>query len=126
MFPITSRVGFLWKSAMAIEIKIRDPKLADEIEKSAPYGISIERDSMFTRSIDVGEIVILTLTFIRDKVPDLELALFASWLYEISQQKSCHVSKGGKQVPKTQDGVRRWIQEELDIRDDKQGGNQDN
>ncbi len=109
---------------MAIEIQIRDDDFADEVIKSAPQGILIKRSVLRFRSADVAQAVLLTLTFIRDKSVDIDIALLATWLYEKSKHKACYVSKRGKKIPDTKFGVRRWIQEELDITDNHKSDNQ--
>jgi hypothetical protein len=108
---------------MPITISIYDDELADQIKKSAPSCISIAERHRMVRTAEFDHIIIHTLTLIKDAAWDTEIALFAAWLYKLSENKSCHISKGREKIPDTEVGVRRWIQEELDIRDDPKRDN---
>lgn len=121
-----SPFDFSMRIAMPIEIKIYDSKLAEEIIKSAPKGVSFDRSEMFVRSADAGSIVILTLKFVAGGAHDIFIGLLVAWLCKLSENKSCHINKGTKKIPESQDGVRRWIQEELNIGNDDKANQKEN
>jgi hypothetical protein len=109
---------------MQIEVFTQDFAVAEEIQNSVPSGISISRLDKLTRSLNDPGWIILTLEFIRDKSIEIDIAIFAAWLYDKTKNdKTCQIRNGRKDIVKSEEGIRRWIQEELDIGDKDKDGN---
>lgn len=101
---------------MSIKIKTKDYEMAEGLKKSAPASVSVDVWHLMTRSaVDPGWVV-ATLEFIRDKSVELDLALISAWLYDKSKKdKSCQIHNGRKKIIKTKAGIRRGIEENLQI-----------
>jgi hypothetical protein len=101
---------------MRIEFKTRNEALAKELKNTVPPGVSVEITYLMTRSATDPGWVIAALEFVRDQSVNVDFALFAAWLYEKSKKdKSCQISSRGKKVIKSKAGIRRGIEENLQI-----------
>ena len=101
---------------MQFQIRTRDSDVAEELKKTAPPGVSIGIQYLMTRSATDPGWVIVTFQFIRDKAVDIDIGLFAAWIYDKTKKdKTCRIRNRGKEVIKTQAGIRRGIQEHLEI-----------
>jgi hypothetical protein len=101
---------------MWFELNTRNEMLAEELKNSAPPGVVVEVRYMMTRSANDPGWIVVALEFVRDKSIELDLALIAAWLYDKSKKdKSCHIDHGGKKVIKSKAGIRRGIDENLQI-----------
>jgi len=109
---------------MPITITTPDYDFAEDLEKSAPNGISVTVRERMTRSVDAPQLFIVILEFIKHASYDLEVALVATWLCQKCNGKPCHIKDGGKSVTPKEDIIRRRIQEEFDFVHNKKSDNQ--
>jgi hypothetical protein len=115
IFLVGGGSAFYVRRIMPITITIYDDELAAQIKKSAPACVSIAESRRKVRTAEFDHLIIHTLTLIKETAWETEVALFGAWLFKISEDKRCHVTKGRENIPDTEVAVRRWVQEELDI-----------
>ena|SRR5439155_22968059 len=104
---------------MRLTIETSDSEFAKELTQSAPGIVRVARSG--AKSIGGYDLIILILDFVKSHITEVEIALFVTWLCAKCKERPCKIKDRGRDIEPSEPVVRRWIQEELDIDDKKQG-----
>ncbi len=86
-------------------------------DEPIPKGVSVCVDACNT--IDVPSLVIVTLDFIRNRAIDVDVGLFVVWLCQQAKKHPCKYKYREKNITPKEDILRRLIQKEFDLVDNK-------
>jgi hypothetical protein len=102
---------------MTLDIITQDYDLADELEKSAPKGVTVTVHQKMTRSaLPTPDTWIVILEFVKSQAWEVERDIFVAWLLSKTiEHKSSHIRYRGREVEKHEQVIRRVLDDGLII-----------